>query len=274
MTARALAMVSVLLCAAAPHAQAPPALDDVLERMRAYLEDYAEQLPATIATESYEQRVGSATRYQLRRLKSEYGIIRVSGDVEWLGFREVQAVDGKPVTDSAARLEALLSNPSVQALQQARLLAQESARYNIGPIYRTVNDPAFVLEVLDGRNARRMKFSKNGETSIAGVRVWIVKLEETAKPTIIRGRGEDDQPGTGARLDRAGIGTDCPRRSDDPGRPRGGKFHRHHRRAVPAGPGTGTLGAVEDAGEVPELTESGHDCLRRSRLHPLPQIYC
>ena len=127
----ALAMSTALL-----HAQAEPALDVVLGRMHAYLKDYAKQLPAMIATERYQQRFGSGMRKSQRLLMSDYGLIQVQGDTEWLGFREVLSVDGKPVTDSARRLAELLAKPSVQALQQARLIAEESARYNIGPVQR------------------------------------------------------------------------------------------------------------------------------------------
>ena len=86
-----------------------------------------------IATERYQQRVGSGMRRNQRVLVSDYGLIQVQGDSEWLGFREVLAVDGKPVTDSARRLAELLAKPSPRALQQAKRIAEESARYNIGP---------------------------------------------------------------------------------------------------------------------------------------------
>jgi len=176
------------------HAQGKPTLDDVLERMRAYLTAYAKQLPAIIATERYQQRVGSGMRRSQRLLVSDYGLIQVAGDSEWLGFREVLSVDGKPITDSARRLAELLAKPSAHTLQQARLIAEESARYNIGPIVRTINDPAVVLELLDGRRSERMSFSRNGEATIDGVRVWIVRYQETFHPTIIRTRDRRDLP--------------------------------------------------------------------------------
>jgi hypothetical protein len=179
------------------HAQAGPALEDVLARMHAYLKEYATQLPAIIATERYQQRVGSGMRRNQRLLMSDYGLIQVPGDSEWLGFREVLAVDGKPVTDSASRLAELLGKPSTHALQQARLIAVESARYNIGPIVRTVNDPAVVLELLDGRHSDRMRFSKNSETTMAGIRAWVVRYQELGSPTIIRTSDRRDLPARG-----------------------------------------------------------------------------
>jgi len=189
------AAVVLVLSAALLHAQAEPTLDDVLARVHAYLAEYAKQLPAMIATERYQQRIGSGMRRNQRLLVSDYGLIQVQGDSEWLGFREVLAVDGKPVTDSARRLTELLAKPSAHALQQARRIAEESARYNIGPIVRTINDPAVVLELLDKRHRDRMRFSRNDETAtIGGVGAWIVRYQEVGGPTIIRTRDLKDLP--------------------------------------------------------------------------------
>jgi len=189
------AAVVVALSAALLHAQGEPTLDEVLARVHAYLAEYAKQLPAMIATERYQQRIGSGMRRNQRLLVSDYGLIQVQGDSEWLGFREVLAVDGKPVTDSARRLAELLARPSAHALQQARRIAEESARYNIGPIVRTINDPAVVLELLDKRHRDRMRFSRNDETAaIGGMRAWIVRYQEVGGPTIIRTRDLKDLP--------------------------------------------------------------------------------
>jgi hypothetical protein len=202
-------LVVGLLIAVPLRAQAPPTLDDVLARMRTYLSDYAKHLPAVIATEKYQQRAGSGVRAQRRMLESDYGIIQLPGDLEWLGFREVLSVDGKPVPDSAHRLAEIFAAAvrvkpeptkgagAIARISQARQIAEESARYNLGPIYRTINDPSFVLEFLDGRNGHRMRFSKNGEETVGEVRAWVVKFQETGRPTIIQTRDRRDQPAQG-----------------------------------------------------------------------------
>lgn len=194
---RAAAALLVGLSTVLLHAQAEPTIEEVLARMRAYLTEYAKQLPAMIATERYQQRFGSGMRKSQRVLVSDYGLIQVQGDSEWLGFREVLEVDGKPVTDSARRLSDLLAKPSAHALQQARLIAVESARYNIGPIVRTINDPAVVLELLDGRHRNRMRFSRNSETSVNGVRAWVLRYQEVEVPTLIRTTDRKDLPARG-----------------------------------------------------------------------------
>jgi len=189
---------AIVLCSTALlQAQADPALEDVLGRMRTYLAAFGKQLPAMIATERYQQRFGSGMRRSQRVLVSDYGFIQVQGDSEWLGFREVLSVDNKPVTDSGRRLAELLSKPSPQAMQQARRIAEESARYNIGPIVRTINDPAMVLELLDGRHKNRMQFSKSGDATIDDVRVWVIRYQEVGRPTIIRTGDRKDLPARG-----------------------------------------------------------------------------
>ena len=192
-----LGLVLALALRAPVSAQADQSLDQVLHRMHAYLTDDARHLPAMIATEKYEQRAGSGVRRQRRLLESDFGLIQVPGDAEWLGFREVRSVNGKPVLDSASRLAELFANPSSVAVQQARRIAVESARFNIGPIFRTINDPTMVLELLDPRHTGRMRFTKQEETTISGTRVWVVGFQETQRPTIIRTRSLQDQPAHG-----------------------------------------------------------------------------
>ena len=119
------------------------------------------------------------------------------GAPHWLGFREVLTVDGKAAGDSASRLGQLFARPSPKALVQARRLALESSRYNIGPIVRTINDPAFALELLDPRNRERMRFSKVGEAKIGSTAVWIIRFEEISRPTITKTRDGLDQPAEG-----------------------------------------------------------------------------
>jgi hypothetical protein len=172
-------------------------VDGVVRRMQEYLSEYARHLPALIATEKYEQLAGLGARRQRRLLESDFGFIQVPNDPQWMGLREVYLVDGKRVTDSATRLAALFASPSAVAVRQARRIAEESARFNIGPIFRTINDPTMVLELLDGRNALRMRFTKDGEATMGGRRVWTVRFQETVRPSIIRTRDLQDLPAQG-----------------------------------------------------------------------------
>ena len=166
----------------------------MLERLHHYLNDYAKLLPATIAIERYQQSFESHARVLL---ESEFGIVRVPNHPQWLGFRDVVKVDGKVLAGRERRLAALFENPTAGSIEQARRIARESTRFNVGPVTRTINDPAFVLELLDRRNAHRMKFEKEREVVLDNARVWIVEFVETASPTIVRTLSLEDEPASG-----------------------------------------------------------------------------
>ena len=179
-------------------AQTDPAQDVtlavVLERLHQYLRDYAELLPATIAIERYNQRVGSRERVEL---ESEFGIVRVPNNPQWLGFRDVMRVNGNTVESRDERLADLFENLTVSAIEQAGRISAESARFNIGPLRRSINDPALVLELLDWRNAHRMRVQKIREVTSNNIPVWIVRFQETGRPTIVRTSSLGDVPSNG-----------------------------------------------------------------------------
>ena len=167
----------------------------VLARLHQYLRGYAEHLPATVAVERYQQKFGTRD-YVL--LESEFGIVRVPNYPQWLGLRDVMKVNGKELAGHDRRLSALFEKPTASAIEQARRIALESARYNIGPITRTINDPALVLELLDARNAHRVRFQKVREGSLNGIPAWIVRFVETGHPTIVRTSMSQDVPARGS----------------------------------------------------------------------------
>jgi hypothetical protein len=190
---RATSVLLLLLATRALLAQGVT-LEVVLARLHQYLRDYAEVVPATIAIERYTQRVG---RFERVELESEFGIVRVPNNPQWLGFRDVLRVNGNAVDGRDARLAALFENLTVNAIEQARWITDESARFNIGPLRRSINDPALVLELLDGRNADRMRIQKVREVTFNNIPVWIVRFRETGRPTIVRTSTLGDVPSSG-----------------------------------------------------------------------------
>ena len=192
MCRRATSVVLLLVATTALPAQ-DVTLTVVLERLQQYLRDYAELLPATVAIERYQQSFG----IERVLLESEFGIVRVPNHPQWLGFRDVMKVNGKALAGRDRRLGALFENPTVSAIEQARRIARESARYNVGRVTRTINNPAVVLELLDSRNAHRMKFQKDREDRLNNSPVWIVRFVETSHPTIVRTSSLQDLPSSG-----------------------------------------------------------------------------
>lgn len=187
-----LAAVGCLLLgvAAGIDAQAKLSLEQVLDRFRTYLTNYFQTYSATVAIERYTQRAAARTL----TLDSEFAMVRVPGRDTWVGFRDVLRSNGIEVASRSGRLAALFANPTAQSLDLASKIAQESARFNIGDVRRTVNNPAVVLEVLAPRHHERFRFSMSGEEVLGPVRSWVIDFVEHWRPTIIRSSLGDDEP--------------------------------------------------------------------------------
>ena len=223
-------LAAFLLLGSGASAQQNLQLQTVIGRLHSYLREYAIRLPATIATEHYEQRCVGNIRVQVEGpghtvLESEYGIMRMENPAGWLGVRDVQRVNGDVVPDHEERLQALFKNTSGRRIDQARRIAQENARFNVGPIRRTINDPAIVLAILEqDPNGTPMRFSKDGDTMVDGVPAWIIKFEERRRPTLIQTTTGENQPAKGrawvdpvtGRLMRAELTIEAPRETFGP----------------------------------------------------------
>jgi hypothetical protein len=176
-----------------PESQPSPSLDNVLDRASGYVLRYGETLSTVLAAESYTQRlVWRRTGQPLseRRLRSEIAFVRLVDSTEWLAFRNVLAVNHADVLESAGRLERLFQRPPQSLLEQARSIAQESARYNLGPITRQINVPTTALHFIHPRHRPDCRFEKEAEESLDGERVWAVRFKERDRGGLIsRGDG-------------------------------------------------------------------------------------
>jgi hypothetical protein len=190
-------IAGLALCRGIASAQSSPSLTEVLDRLGRYLGDYSDQLSRTVANERYKQTTGSGPTYAEALLESEFGVLKVPGYQGWLGFRDVLKVNGRPVQDHESKLEGLLLSPAPVPLDQARRIAEASARQNIGALQRNINNPALVLEIFDRRNQSRLHFTKADEDTIDQVRVWVIRYEEQSKPTIIMTPQARDVPTSG-----------------------------------------------------------------------------
>ena len=203
-----------LLLGPVARAQAP-ALPEVMARLKAYLSSYGEQYAATVATERYRQTSGrlNTVFFHEAQLESDFGIVRVPGQGQWVGFRDVYRVDGRAVQDRSDRLAELFSESFYQGRSRAARIAEESARFNIGSVLRTINNPALALKLLDPDNQFRHTFSKVDEETEAGVRLWVIQFTETVSPTLVSTTEGDDEPSEGriwvdpvsGRLHRADV---------------------------------------------------------------------
>jgi hypothetical protein len=197
-------------------AQPSPSLATVLERTGAYVMDLQRQLAGIVAEEDYVQDVrvpgltGATTRSGLplvrhRELKSDLLLVRPVGADRWVQFRDVFEVDGRPVRDRNQRLMKLFVTPSSSTANQAEQIANESSRYNIGNLQRTVNLPVLALAVLEPRGQPRFVFKrieKGGQVTVrsaaaAAKTVWAIGYREVEGQTMIRTTNFRDMPARG-----------------------------------------------------------------------------
>ena len=172
---------------------------------------YVEAFSAIVSEEAQEQRLlrANGTVKQVRKLNSDFLLVKTGAGVWPVVFRDVIAVDGEPVRNREDRLRKLfLGNPKT-AVELARAIVKESARHNIG-IPRTGDSPLLPLVFLTPRIAPGVRFSVSGSTvTFQGLRSPSVHGEErrvTAGSTgsvqrIIRDRSAD-RPGPGGGVHR------------------------------------------------------------------------
>lgn len=174
----------MMLFAAAALAQPSLSVKDVMKRVEHYVASYGEQASIVVCSERYEQRAqGSGTSVDgARILDSDFAIVYADAMHGWLGFRDVLAVDGRPVADREDRLARVLMGAQGR-FDEARRLFDESARYNIGAIQRTFNVPTAALFFFVPENHDRFKFTAR---TVNADGTWEIAFRETDRPTLIR----------------------------------------------------------------------------------------
>jgi hypothetical protein len=179
-----------------------PAVDAVLARVADYVVNYGREFSAIVAEEVYEQEVtrsanvgsvAAAQQPSARRLVSDYLLVKVPGAEGWAPFRDVFEVDGVKVRDRDDRLKKLfLEAPPEKAIENANKIWLESARYNIGAVWRNINVPTLPLMVVSRGTLEKFQFTKRREPTESGIRAWEIDYLEIARPTIIKTRTEED----------------------------------------------------------------------------------
>ena len=215
------ALTAFLAKAGAPVAAQPtdPALDQLLTRATWYVLDFVDKLSSVVSEEHYVQdssvalltvpipglggRGGAATSAprgsaRHRELKADFLIVKSSGDV-WLPFRDVFEVDRIPIRDRQERLAALFlgDKPEADAQGRAKAIADESARYNLGAVQRTINNPVFALIFLQPEARGHFRFTMGKPDRRMGDNIRVVDYVEEERPTLIVGNPGQEMPAFG-----------------------------------------------------------------------------
>ncbi len=188
-----LAVAGVWLLLAPVRAQDERDLDVLLDRLAVYLQHYETQLSTVIADEHYvqeERRVMGGARQlristELRVTDAEVLFLRLPGEAEWFGIRDVKKVAGKPVARDGVTLTELMRAPGSDILERAAAIVQASSQYNLGG-RRTLNMPTVPLEALGVRNHVRYVFEVGARTRVDGVQTRRLEFQEFDEPTLVR----------------------------------------------------------------------------------------
>jgi formylglycine-generating enzyme required for sulfatase activity len=175
-------------------------LQTLVDRAGMYEEQFTRDFANVVAEERYLQQVsgrqstigirgngvtaGTASPWQRRELLSDYLLVNLPDTNMWVPFRDVFEVDGKPVRERQDRIAKLLIRSTDDALEQAKNILKESARYNIGEVERTINMPLLALSFLDRAQQPRSRFSLGREDALVEGS-WIVNFQERSRPTVI-----------------------------------------------------------------------------------------
>ena len=208
------ALIGGLVLMVWPASAQAPTLDVVLARAGAYVVEFQRQLSGVVAEEQYVQDVrlplNTGSRFNPlafthRELKSDLLMVKPVGGDRWMQFRDVFDVDGKPVRDRNERLIQLFVSPSASSASQADRIVEESSRYNIGNLQRTVNMPVLALLVLDPENQPRFTFKQTDHhdpllargTAKLAADLSVIDYQEVQKHTMIRTTNGRDLPSRG-----------------------------------------------------------------------------
>lgn len=165
----------------------------VLNRMHAYLRSYETELSSVVADERFDQNfvalrtrnVAKGNKWRVKRqIDSEVSFLRLPGQNQWLGFRDVRKVDGRPLSNPGPRVVDVLQGTK-DLLEQAKTLADASAAHNLG-LPRTINVPTAVLEILHPAYRARFRYTDAGTSKINGVIASILEFKEVVRPTVVR----------------------------------------------------------------------------------------
>jgi hypothetical protein len=178
--------LSTLICATTMSVERQaPMLEDLLKRVGVYVGEYERAFSVVVARERYVQRAFAGPQMETRDLRSEVALIAVQG-ADWVFFRDVYQADGREVHDRRDRLASLFVTPPKDAGAQARRIFEESTRFNIGRVERTINSPTQVLEFARPANHARSRFNLGSRSTIAGRTAWEIRFQETGRPRVIR----------------------------------------------------------------------------------------
>ena len=119
-------------------------------------------------------------------------------------FRDTFEVDKKPVRDRDQRLSKLFIDAKADARAQAESIQQESSRYNLGPLMRTINVPIMALLFFERSVQPKLEFEHGKAGNVRRFdglaepnAIWMIEYKEVTKGTMVKGLNDRDIPSHG-----------------------------------------------------------------------------
>jgi hypothetical protein len=194
----AVCAATLVLTGAQRDGQNLPSLDDLLHAAGEYLAQYERDISVVVSEEDYLQVArGTTGSPSSRHLRSDFLVLNVLDD--WISYRDVFEVDGRPVRDRKERLAALFMKPNTDALAQAAQIAAESSRFNLSQsvvVGRTINVPMTALKFLRTDNQRRSTFRVAGRDNLGGLECTVIRFSEQDLPRLLFTDNESGATGT------------------------------------------------------------------------------
>ena len=174
------------------HAQ-NPALQELLDRGTEQVMDFVARFSNVVAEETYVQEMNRPRKK--RTLRSDLALVRYPGATQWMLFRDVYEVDGKPVRGEAEaqRILRLFQEPPRDAVRRASDIARVGAAYNLLDI-GTINHPLLAIAMLQPDYRPHFRFNLAGLEKELGPRVRTVRFQEFQRPTIMKANANSDLP--------------------------------------------------------------------------------
>lgn len=176
----------------ASHAQNTD-LQDLLDKATAQVVDFVDKFSNVVAEEIYVQEMSRPRKK--RTLRSDLALVRYAGATQWMLFRDVSEVDGKPVRGEAEaqRILRLFLEPPRDAVRRASDIMRVGAAYNLLDI-GTINHPLLAVGILQPDYRPHFRFNLAGLEKKLGPRVRTVRFREFQRPTIMKANANNDLP--------------------------------------------------------------------------------
>jgi hypothetical protein len=162
-----------------------------MQRVGDYVQRFVDAFSNVVAEERYDPERGNTGR---QRLRADYSLVRSPhNERDFMTFRDVVEVNGKPIRDQQDRLTKLFLQPSADALEQAKAIAAHSQKY-IPP----TTDPLLALVFLQREYHARFRYTLGARDSELGPDVRRIAFFEMLSPTILGPINGRDLPARGS----------------------------------------------------------------------------